>query len=402
MRLLVTCALIACFTFSLGQSDAESWARYRVWAETPEEVQRIADSDLGVYSEHVGTVTDLIVKHSELGKLRALGLRYAFISVLSDPRNWADRYVWTQNYRTGYLRYDQIIAQCEVWRLANPKFLSRTRIGTSVQNRPIWMYKVSGPTRSMGGSDNRKQVVVIGGMHAREWISPPVTMYMLENLLARARVLAPIRELLGEYAVYFVPVLNPDGYEFTWTNNRYWRKNRRNNGDGTRGVDLNRNFSKGWGGSGSSGNTGSDTYRGPSAFSEPETVAIRDAVQAMPNVKGFLDMHSYSQLVLYPWGYTESPPPDRQALHDVGEVMREGILSRHGKNYVNGQCSIVLYLASGISVDWAYDRNRAFAYTLELRDTGQYGFELPPSQIIPNQEEMYEGFERYLLELRFR
>jgi murein tripeptide amidase MpaA len=382
-----------------AQQAPEAWARYRVWAHNDAEIQKLSDSDFGLFSDFVGPVTDIVVKSSQLAELKSLGLEYAFVNLLEDPRDWASKTIWSLDYRTAYMRYSDILAQYEAWRNANPKMISRQQIGTSVQNRPIWMYRLHG-AMSSDGSTPRFSVVFFAGIHAREWISEPVVMYLLDNLVQKSKTSPAIRQLLNSCSIYFIPVLNPDGYEYTWTNDRYWRKNRRNNGGGSYGVDLNRNFSKGFGGGGSSGNTNSDTYRGPSAFSEPETRALRDAVLAIPRVRGLIDFHSYAQIVLWPWGYTGSAPPTATELDRVGAIMQNAIFGSHGVHYDEGQCYWVLYQASGVSMDWSYDLGVPYSYSIELRDTGQYGFELPANQIIPTQEEIYAAVEQFLFQLQ--
>ncbi len=112
-------------------------------------------------------------------------------------------------------------------------------------------------------------------------------------------------------AVSHHPCRHPDGYSYTWTNNRLWRKNRRPNPNGSTGVDLNRNWGYQWGGEGASTSQGSDTYRGASGFSEPETQAIRDFITNRPYIRAHVDVHSYSQLILSPWGYTPALRPTR-------------------------------------------------------------------------------------------
>lgn len=398
-RAISAAAIILSFATVWAQQQPESWARFRVWANTQEEIQRVADCDLGLFSEAVGPETDLVVKYSQLDKLKSLGLYYQFVSLLPDPRNWAERYQTTQDYRSSYLQYAGILSQMEAWRAAYPKNLSRRLIGKSRENRDIWMYRLNGVQNS-NGSMPRFSVVIFSGIHAREWITEPVGMYLVYNLLQRAKTDPTIKTLLNEVTVYYVPVLNPDGYAYTWSNDRYWRKNRRNNGGGSYGVDLNRNFSKGFGGGGSSGNSNSETYRGPSAFSEPENVALRDALANIPNLRGFIDIHSFSQLVLFPWGYTGTPPATASELNRVGNLMRQAIFANGGKTYLHGQCYNILYQASGISMDWAYDRGIPYSFSFELRDTGDFGFELPEDQIIPTQVEIYAAFERYLTELR--
>jgi murein tripeptide amidase MpaA len=219
-------------------------------------------------------------------------------------------------------------------------------------------------------------------------------MYIMYEYLNRIKTDQNYAKLLNEIQLVIIPVVNPDGYVYSWTNNRYWRKNRRNNSGGSYGVDLNRNFSKGWGqNGGSSSDKWSDVYRGPSAFSEPESAAIRDFSQTLPKIVAMIDAHNYSEMILYPWGYTESPPADKTLLQNTGNTMRSAMLASGGRGYDVGQASLLLYIASGITTDYYYDKWNTLAYTIEHRDKGQYGFELPESQIFPTQKESFAAID---------
>jgi len=172
-----------------------------------------------------------------------------------------------------------------------------------------------------------------------------------------------------------------------------WRKNRHNNGGGSFGVDLNRNWATGWGGEGSSGDKNSDIYRGTVPFSEPETQTMRDFMDGLPRIDGFIDYHSYSQLVLQPWGYKRALPPDHAELDKVGGMMSSAAQSLYGKQYIHGPAYTTIYPASGVAGDWPYDAFGALAYTIEMRDQGQFGFLLPENQITPAAEEAFAAFK---------
>lgn len=133
------------------------------------------------------------------------------------------------------------------------------------------------------------------------------------------------KKFLQHVAVVLVPMANPDGYEFSHTTDRMWRKNRRETPDSAcRGVDLNRNWAKAWGSSGSSGDPCSDTYRGVEAFSEPETQALRDLALAwMERISLYLSFHSYGNFVLHPWSYSESPSSKERLLKKVAKRIRK-------------------------------------------------------------------------------
>jgi carboxypeptidase T len=190
-----------------------------------------------------------------------------------------------------------------------------------------------------------------------------------------------------------VPMVNPDGHEFCRTTNRLWRKNRRRNHDGSVGVDPNRNYGYMWGTLDiptSSHVPSDETYVGPRAFSEPETRAIRDLVAAQKFV-GLITYHSFSQLVLYPWGYTSeevSDPVDRANFSELAHLIGECIGKVHGKIYTP-QPSSRLYPTAGDTTDWTYGEYGICSFTIELRPrtVEEGGFILPASEIRPTFEE---------------
>ena len=214
---------------------------------------------------------------------------------------------FTEYHRTSeiFAHYDQLMA-------ARPDLVSMEVIGSSIEGREIRRYTIGG-----GDPASTPAIYITALAHAREWISPATMSYVVDQFVNLHGTNERITRIIDNITWHVVAVSNPDGYEHTWDENRLWRKNRRNNLDGTYGVDWNRNFSAGWGGPGSSGNTNSETYRGTSAFSEPETSAVRDDIAALGNVLLFFDVHSYSQLMLWPYGYEESEPEG-----EAGELHR--------------------------------------------------------------------------------
>ncbi|CAG2163161.1 unnamed protein product [Oppiella nova] len=139
--------------------------------------------------------------------------------------------------------------------------------------------------------------VMVCIIHAREWISSATNQFFAQELVQRSESDADVKDLLNTFDFYILPVLNADGYEYTHTDNRMWRKTRQPNG-----TDPNRNFAYQWGGQGASTNACADTYRGTKAFSEPETKAVSDFVLSKgTKVKAYLAVHSYGQYWLYPW-----------------------------------------------------------------------------------------------------
>ncbi|XP_042887711.1 carboxypeptidase A1-like [Penaeus japonicus] len=268
--------------------------------------------------------------------------------------------------------------------------ISVTSIGKSVEGRDIWMVHV----RS-GGCAQGKSVYLECGIHAREWISPAVCLHILSKLAVMCGV-------TRTFNVYLVPMANPDGYIYSWETNRMWRKNRRITNGQCDGVDLNRNWDYKFG-VGASSSTCSELYKGTSAFSEPETQALRDAmtrVNASENLELVLSVHSFGQLLLYPWGWTIDDAPDTTEMASLGEIFASAVNRSSNTVYSVGKASAGLYFASGATDDWAKGVLKTkYVYTLELRDTGTFGFELEASQILPTALEIWEGLKAMLIHI---
>jgi len=174
--------------------------------------------------------------------------------------------------------------------------------------------------------ESEPEVLYNGVHHAREPLSMMNQLYYMWYLLENYSSDPDIKNIVDNLEMYFIPVVNPDGYIYNQTTNPngggMWRKNRRNNGDGSMGVDLNRNYSYNWGydNIGSSGNSGSDVYRGPSPFSEPESRIMREFTYEREFINVF-NNHSYSNLLLHPWGYTLNDCPDEELFDEISEHM---------------------------------------------------------------------------------
>jgi len=221
--------------------------------------------------------------------------------------------------------------------------------------------------------------------------------------------------ILENINLAIVPITNPDGYVYSWNTDRNWRKNRFPNGGTCYGVDINRNYPDHWGQGGSSNLPCSDTYMGPSVASERETqntVNYFKGFQQYAPVYAAIDWHSYSQLVLRPYGWTMNDSPDETVLKAQGDAYAAAIASTSGRNYTS-QKSIQLYVTTGTASDWFYGDDatsgnkqngisyRAAGYTVELRPLNNPpGFQLPPVEIIPTGNENYvavKGFLQYFL-----
>jgi len=233
-----------------------------------------------------------------------------------------------------YHRLDTIYGWMERMSIEHPKKTKLYKIGQSVEGRDLRVLRIGtrdGRFRRRQGR-NKPAIFIEGGIHAREWISPASVTYMMDQLVNNPRLLS----LTDEFDFYFLPVTNPDGYEYSHTNDRLWRKNRAKNPASfgiCRGVDLNRNFGYRWG----SGvnvfdpRPGSplacmDTYIGPTAFSEPETQAVRDFIlQRSGQIQAYFGFHSFGNYILYPWGSTSQRVHDWRDLEGLANVAEDAI-----------------------------------------------------------------------------
>ncbi|MBI5762960.1 MAG: hypothetical protein HZA51_05480 [Planctomycetes bacterium] len=356
--------------------------------QNAEQLKALLNLDLDIWSHEYGIgPMDVHASVDERKALQKAGLTWKVKNAdlfAENLREQAELAVRSPGDFTAYKDFAGIEAYINNLATTRPDLCTVSTYGTSIQSRPLYVLKITGPNPGP-----KPAVFYHGLIHAREWITGPVSLYLAEYLVNNYDTNPCIQSLVNGMEFYIAPVVNPDGYVYTWTTTRLWRKNRRANAGGSFGVDLNRNFGYQWGfdNSGSSGTASSDTYRGTSGFSEPETAAIRDFLIAHPNIKAYMDYHSYSQLLMWPWGYTPSLTPDNAKFAAIGNYMNQQIMAVHGMTYTAGPTNTTIYPANGVSIDYAYGAAGKFAYTIELRDTGATGFQLPADQITPTCQE---------------
>jgi carboxypeptidase A1 len=251
------------------------------------------------------------------------------------------------------------------------------------------------------------------GIHAREWVAPSTANYIADQIISRfnARDDEFVVNWVNQVETWIVGSLNPDGYNFSWTTNRQWRKNRKPAPSGSTciGVDCNRNFPDHWGQGGSSTNPCDDTYMGVSASSEVEVTAVVAKFRelaASARIIMAIDWHSYSQLFLRPYGWTNNLSPDETRFVSLGNAYVAEIRAASGLTYTS-QRSIQLYVTTGSAGDWYYGAsnsgtsNRTAAWTVELRPTGSNpGFVLPPDQITPTGNENWRALRQLMNNIR--
>jgi murein tripeptide amidase MpaA len=368
----------------------------RVTVRTPEELERVLSLSSNVLScagAGVGTF-DVEATATAATALAAAGIRHEvvhadlgryFDQVLSDNDRLRARadVGWFEAYRT----LDEIEARLAELAAQYPALARLETLGSSLEGRPIRVLRVSGP----GATAQRGAFVVNGGQHAREWVTPMTVMYIAERLLLEYGSDARSTALLDKLELYLVPVMNPDGYVYTHGTNAMWRKNRRRGTGTCDGVDLNRNWSHGFGGEGSSPDPCSEIYRGPAAFSEPELLGLKallDSLAAERRLMLHWDVHSNGASILSPWGYTRTPPRDVDPMNRLGAVIQSGMASVRGRSYPYGTIAVQLYLASGVATDYVYGEHGAMAWGVELSGGS---FMPPQTEILPIAQEAFAG-----------
>ncbi|KAK5866915.1 hypothetical protein PBY51_011449 [Eleginops maclovinus] len=261
--------------------------------------------------------------------------------------------------------------------------VSKVEIGKSYENRPMYVLKFS-----TGG--NKPAIWIDTGIHSREWVSQATGVWTANQIATDYGTDASVTSLLRSMDIYMLILANPDGYSYTHTNDRMWRKTRSENPSSMcRGVDPNRNWDAGFGGPGASKNPCSDSYHGPSAHSEIEVKNVVNFIKNHGNFKSFISVHAYSQLLMYPYGYSCKNAAHQAELHAIGTAAVQKLTSLYGTRYQVGSICNIIYQASGGSIDWSYDEGIKYSFAFELRDTGRSGFLLPATQIIPTASETW-------------
>ncbi|KAL5289992.1 hypothetical protein ACFFRR_009779 [Megaselia abdita] len=295
----------------------------------------------------------------------------------------------TSGFFKRFHRYSGILDYIYAIAASYPKYVKIESLGYSNEGRVI-----PGISISINGNHRERKIAYIqGGAHGREWICTPTILYTVSEILANIHA---FRSILQNTRLYFVPLVNPDGYEYTHTVDRFWRKNRhRFPGRQCVGVDINRNFGLYWGSRGSSNNHCSEIFNGLTPFSEPETQAVRTFLEKnRSRVKLVLDVHSFGKFFFYPYGYTKASPPTKHLLHTVAQRASNAISNYRGTRYTIGSSSNLLYEASGGLDDWAYGSlGIPLSYTVELPGNG---FSVPSHEILHIGRETYAGFIEFI------
>ncbi|EHB12264.1 Carboxypeptidase B [Heterocephalus glaber] len=333
--------------------------------------------DFHVKAEDVDTVEDFLEQNELYYEVLISNLR-SMMEAQFDSHGRATGHSYTK-----YNSWETIEAWTQQVAAQNPDLISRSVIGTTFEGRSMYLLKVG------KAKPNKPAIFIDCGFHAREWISPAFCQWFVREAVRTYGQEIQMTELLDKSYFYILPVFNIDGYVYTWTKDRMWRKTRSTQaGTSCIGTDPNRNFNAGWCENGASTSPCSDTYCGSAPESEKETKALANFIQKnLSSIKAYLTIHSYSQLLLYPYSYSYKLPQNNAELNALAKAAVKELASLHGTKYTYGPGATTIYLAAGGSDDWAYDQGIKYSFTFELRDTGKYGFLLPESQIRATCEE---------------
>ena len=303
---------------------------------------------LDVITSKAGLTADVAADARALAFLAAQGHPYQVIQEnLEESLAYENKGVGFGIYHT----YSESVAFVDSLRLLYPDVVSaKWSIGQTLEGRDIWAFRVSA---NPDVDENEPEILIDGLHHAREIMASEFPIMFAEYLASNYGNDPMITWLLDHRELYIIPIVNPDGFvynEQTYPNGGgMWRKNRRNNGGGTYGVDINRNYPYNWGydNGGSSPDPASETYRGPGPASELETQAITNFIDGR-EIRTHDTVHTYSNLTLYPWGYINVPTVDEAIFsHMAGEMTKFN-------GYEPGRPGAVLYDVNGGAFDWAY------------------------------------------------
>ncbi|MEP7013610.1 MAG: M14 family zinc carboxypeptidase [Acidobacteriota bacterium] len=335
--------------------------------------------------------------NSELKALAGLGLKVVSFQMPVPP---SDIFPAADS---NYHDYAEMVAELQQAAFDHPSIVSLSSVGLAYEGRTLWLVKISD---NVGTDEAEPEVLFTHHQHAREHLTVEMGLYTLRMLTDEYGIDTQITNLVDNREIWLVFDANPDGGEFDIATGSYasWRKNRQPNaGSSNVGTDLNRNFGYRWGCcGGSSGSTSSTTYRGPSAFSAPETSAIRDFVDSRviggaQQITSHIDFHTYGELVMWPYGYTSTDVPAdmTQDDHDVFVAMGQAMAATNG---YTPQQLFDLYVTDGTINDWLYGVHRIFTYTFEMYPVGSSPGFYPPDEDIPAQTARNRAAVLYLLE----
>ncbi|KAK7940891.1 uncharacterized protein PG986_013278 [Apiospora aurea] len=352
----------------------------------------LAPGDVAAF-EALNLPSDIL--DEDLGaSIAAEGPLVSFNSIAEVGANALPSDSWFNNYHP-YSDHLQFLKDLQSTLPQNSEILE---IGASYEGRQITGLHLWGS----GGSGSKPAIYIHGTVHAREWIATMVVEYFAYQLVSGYGNHATIKGFLNSYDFYFFPVVNPDGFSYTQSNDRLWRKNRMpRSSTSARGTDINRNWPYKWEVSGgASTNPSAEDYKGQAAGDTPEVKVLKaftDKLAAGKGIRLYIDFHSYGQYILLPYGYTCSKRSSNDAKQEsLAGTLQAAIAKPYGKRFTYGPICSTLYAATGGSTDYMTDvAGTTYAWAVELRGggSGSSGFVLPASHIRPSSIEIWQGMQ---------
>ncbi|WP_173985581.1 M14 family metallopeptidase [Streptomyces sp. P3] len=358
---------------------------------TPQLRTAIAASGVSVDEADEETVV-VSGRAEQIGKLRAQG--YAVSPLGAAPDRVAEDEVRLFDFPSAdakYHNYAEMTAEIDQRVAARPDIMSKRVIGRSYQGRDIVAVKISD---NVAVDEAEPEVLFTHHQHAREHLTVEMALYLMRELSAGYGTDSRITDMVDKREIWIVPDLNPDGGEYDIATGSYrsWRKNRQpNSASSYVGTDLNRNWDFKWGCcGGSSGTKSSETYRGASAESAPEVKVVADFVRGRvvggrQQITAGIDFHTYSELVLWPFGYTYSDTATGMTADDNAAFKAVGRKMAASNGYTAEQSSD-LYITDGSIDDYLWGTQKIFSYTFEMYpSSGSGGGFYPPDEVIERE-----------------
>ncbi|MFF9086891.1 M14 family metallopeptidase [Streptomyces sp. NPDC014991] len=408
---LLALALAAPVSATVGQASADSVRRaapsgddirqYEIRQSTTP-VTRTAIQATGVTVDEADEETVVVSGRAEqIRRLRRLG--YDVQPLGAAPQRAGARLHDFPSADSKYHNFAETNAEIDQRLAAYPGIMSRRVIGKSYQGRDIVAIKVSD---NVGTDEDEPEVLFTAHQHAREHLTVEMALYLLRELGAGYGTDSRIKNLVDSREIWIVPDLNPDGGEYDIATGSYrsWRKNRQpNSGSSYVGTDLNRNWNFKWGCcGGSSGSTSSETYRGSAAESAPEVRVVADFVRSRvvggrQQIRAGIDFHTYSELVLWPFGYTYADTASGMTADDAAAYKAVGQKMAASNGYTPEQSSD-LYITDGSIDDYLWGTQKIFDYTFEMYPASGGGGFYPPDEVIERETSRNKDAVLQLLE----
>ncbi|MEV4199845.1 M14 family zinc carboxypeptidase [Micromonospora globbae] len=340
------------------------------------------------YSEH--GVLHVSATSAEAAAIARLGFRLERVAAPPAAHGDAGTFAFPPA-DSNYHDYAELTAVVNRVVADHPTIARKLSIGSSYEGRDLMAVKISD---NVATDENEPEILFNSQQHAREHLTVEMAIYLLNLFTDGYGSDSRITNVVNSREIWIVPTMNPDGSEYDIATGSYrsWRKNRQpNSGSSYVGTDLNRNWGYQWGCcGGSSGSTSSETYRGPSAFSAPETQALRNFVNSrvvggVQQIKANIDFHTYSELVLWPFGYTYNNTAPGMTADQYNTFATIGQQMAATNGYTPEQSSD-LYITDGDSIDWMWGQHGIWAYTFEMYPgSASGGGFYPPDEVIPAQ-----------------